>query len=148
MTDFANLKSLEVKAEKTSPFTIYQIEGEPVLHIAPATEANKPYFNALLKRSRKNQRRINSGNFTGAIIQENRDNDRELYPRFVIRGWDEVIDSSGDAVPFNTQNATDFLQALPDWLFDEIRNFATDPQSFVNEPTVDVEELSGNSPQG
>jgi hypothetical protein len=147
MTDFGNLKSLEVKAEKTAPFTIYQIEGEPMLHLAPATEVNKPYFNALLKRSRKNQRRINSGSFTSAVIQENRDNDRELYPLYVVRGWERVVDSSGNAAEFTPENVRDFLTALPDYLFDEVRNFATEPSNFVSE-MVNKEELSGNSPQG
>jgi len=144
MTDFANLKVLEVKAERTAAFTIYQIEGEPVLHMAPATEANKPYFNALLKRSKRNQRRINSGNFTSGMIKENRDNDRELYPQFVVRGWDRVVDAKGEAVKPTQENVVDYLKALPDWLFDEARAFATDPQNYVGD-IVDAEDLSGNS---
>jgi hypothetical protein len=144
MTDFANLKAMEVRAERTAAFTLYQIEGEPVLHMAPATEANEPYFNELLKRSKRNQRRINAGNFTSGMIQENRDNDRELYPRFVVRGWNRVVDAKGEVAEATEENVKAFLVALPDWLFDEARAFATDPHNYVGD-LVDAGELSGNS---
>ncbi|MHA1859164.1 MAG: hypothetical protein ACTSUU_06935 [Candidatus Thorarchaeota archaeon] len=145
--DFEHLKKLEVKAGETAPFTFYQIVGEPVLHLAPATEANKPYFNALLKRSRKNQRRLQGGNFTATVIAENRDDDRELYPRHIVKGWDQVVDSDGESVPFSKEACADFLTALPDWLFDEARQFAVDASNYVD-VEADVEELAGNSQEG
>ena len=144
---FEHLKKLEVKAGETMPFTFYQIVGEPVLHLAPATEANKPYFNALLKRSRKNQRRLQSGSFTASVITENRDDDRELYPKFIVRGWENVVDSDNNPVTFSAEACSDFLSALPDWLFDEARQFAVDATNFVD-VEVDVEEVAGNSQEG
>lgn len=144
---FEHLKKLEVKAGETAPFTLYQVVGEPVLHLAAATEANKPYFNALLKRSRKNQRRLQSGSFTAALIEENRDDDRELYPKFVVKGWDKIIDSEGNSVPFSVDACNDFLAALPNWLFDEVRQFAVEATNFVD-VEVDMEEVAGNSQEG
>jgi hypothetical protein len=144
MPKFSNLRKLEVKAETTAEFTFYQIEGEPILIVAPATEANKPYFNKLLKSSRKNQRRLQSGNFTSAVIAENRDNDRALYPQFIVRGWKKVVDDSGKQTPFSQENVKAFLGELPDWLFDDLRNFAGDPQSFTEE-SVAAEDVAGNS---
>ena len=140
--NFEHLKKLEVKG--TASFTIYQVEGEPKLILAPATEANKPYFNALLKRSRKNQRRLQGGSFTAAVIAENRDDDRELYPKHVVKGWEDVVNSEGEPAEFNQENVLAFLGALPNWLFDEVRTFATEASSFV-EDVVDAEEVSGNS---
>ncbi len=62
MSDFSHLSRLHVEATDTVDYTFYQIEGEPTLQVAPATEANKPYFNAILRRGRKNVRALNAGN--------------------------------------------------------------------------------------
>jgi len=145
--DFNHLKALEVQSERTAEYTFYQIVGEPVLIVSPATEANKPYFNALLKRSRKNSRRITAGSFTAAVIEENRDDDRVLYPKLIVKGWRKVSDSQGVSQDFSLEKCTAFLAALPDWLFDELRQFCIDPQNFIDD-LVDVDELAGNSPQG
>jgi hypothetical protein len=141
---FENLEKLQVNPEKTAAYTIYQIEGEPVLHLAPATEANKPYFNALLKRSRRNQRRIASGSFTAGVIAENRDNDRVLFPKFVIRGWDKMKTADGKPAKADEATYKAFVDALPDYIFDDMRNFATDSQNFVD-VLVDAEDVAGNS---
>ncbi len=145
--DFSNIEKLRVKPDETRPFTLYQIEGEPVLHLVPAGEVNKPYFNELLRRSKTSQRRITAGAFNASVIAENRANDRELYPLFVIRGWERVRDSSGQEAPATAENFRDFCAALPDHLFDEVRSFATDPQNFVT-VVGSVEDVAGNSPKG
>jgi hypothetical protein len=130
--DFSHLKSLDVR-DKTAPYTIHQIAGAPVLTVRPATEANKPYFNAVLKRSRNNVRALKAGALSQAMIAENREQDRELFPRFVVIGWADVVDSQGAVVPFTAANCADFLRALPDWIFDDLRNFAGDSVNFAGE---------------
>ena len=115
-----------------------------MLTLSPATEANKPYFNALLKRSRKNQKRLQGGSFTASVIAENRDDDRVLYPKHIVKGWDKVVDSEGNPAEFNHENLVGFIAALPDWLFDEARTFATEESNFIDE-MVEVEEIAGNS---
>lgn len=147
MSKFGKLKGLEVTGSMTAEMTIYQIEGEPVLILSPATEANKPYFNAMLKVSRKAIRRAGSGNFTPASIAESRDNDRELFPRFVVRGWRNMEKLCGEDLPCTVENVREFLDSLPDWLFDEIRSFATDAQNFIT-VEFDAEETAGNSQEG
>lgn len=146
MADFTNLKSLEVHAEKRVDYTLFQIAGEPVLELAPATEANKPYHNALLRRSRRNQRRIQAGAIDAALMAENREDDRSLYAEFIIKGWRRMLDAQGKPVPFTLENVKDFLNALPNWLFDEVRLFASNSQNFVPEVSINVEEAAGNSP--
>lgn len=139
---FDYLKALEVKSQ-TARFTIYQIVDEPVLIMKPATEANKPYFNAVLKRSRRNIRAVQSGSLSTALIAENRAEDRDLFPKFVVVDWDKVKDSAGEIVPFSQENCADFLEALPDWIFDEIRNFAGNSVNFVGE-AIDAQGKAGN----
>lgn len=140
--DFSHLKQLDVK-NKTVDYPIYQIAGEPVLVLKPATEANKPYFNAVLKRSRRNIRAVQSGAINNKMLAENRDEDRELYPRHVIADWKGITDSKGKPVDFSVDACRSFLEALPDWVFDEIRNFAGSSANFTGE-VIDVETKAGN----
>jgi hypothetical protein len=140
--DFSHLQKLDV-ADKTARFTVYQIQGEPVLILKPANEANKPYFNAVLKRSRRNVRAIQAGHVNQVMIAETREKDRELFSKFVIVGWENVQDVNGEQVPFSSAACEEFLRALPNWLFDEIRNFAGMSLNFT-EDAPNVEEAAGN----
>lgn len=138
--------AVSVAMREVAEYTVYSLEGEPKLELAQATEANKPYFNGLLRRSRKNMPRIKSGNIDVDLVLANRDNDRELYAKHVLRGWSGVRDTDGNEVPFSADNALEFLTQIPNWLFDEIRDFASEPRNFVKEEGPDASEVSGNLP--
>lgn len=140
--DFSHLQTLDIR-NKVAPFAIHQIAGAPILNMRSATEVNKPYFNAVLKRSRSNVRALKAGAISQAMIAENREQDRELFPKHVITGWAGVVDSQGASVPFNVENCAAFLRALPDWIFDEIRNFAGDSVNFAGE-MPDIEAKAKN----
>lgn len=149
MADFSHLKELDVAADKTAEFTLHQITVNgrtPVLVVAPATEANKPYFNALLKRAGKAARQMKAGNISADLLEKNRDEDKELYPRYVLKGWRDMVDAGGAEVPFSAEEASNFVEALPNWLFDELRNFCGNPTSFAD--FIDVEVSAKNSRSG
>jgi hypothetical protein len=143
MVNFSQLKELEVSSDETVDYCIYQIEGEPMLSLLPASESNKSYFSALLRKSRSKVRAIKSAKLSPGMIKDNRDEDRELYSQHIIKGWDGVVDSDGKTVPFTTDNVEDFLNALPDWIFEDIRNFASDIQNFISEP-IETEVIAKN----
>ncbi len=148
MPDFSYLNDLEVQNNKTAIYKIFQIELEgktSELIVLPATQANKRYFNELLKRSKRLQRQVQSGNIDVDLLSTNRDEDKLLYPEYVITGWRHIYDAEGKHVPFSKEACTDFIAALPDWIFDEISNFCRDPQNFVEQVNIDVEELGNGS---
>lgn len=147
MNPFSHLKSLQLAPERTSRYTIYQVDGEPVLNVVSSTEANKPYFNKLLQRSGGTMRRIRAGGMNAALLEENREADRELYAKYVLKGWENVLDCEGKPVPFNHESAQQFLEALPNWLFDDLRTFCSDPNNFLergSKSKAEVESTSGN----
>ncbi len=121
--------------------------------LAPASEANSPYYNAMLKMSGKRVRALaKSQNITSEDTKKSRDEDVVLYPMFVIKGWEfvegdgEGLDSEGN-VPYNRPNAAKLCLALPDHLMDRMRNEASTPERFYAEDEItppDIEELSGN----
>ena len=149
MADFSHLGTLEVSADTTTEYTLHQItvnSVSPTLIVAPATEANKPYFNALLKRAGKTARQVRANAINTGLIEENRLEDLELYPRHVIKGWQDVLDADGTEVDFSQANLVEFLDVLPNWLFDDLRNYCGNPANFSE--LVDVETSAKNSPSG
>lgn len=134
MGQFEHFRTLDVKGDATRELTLHQIELNgvaPTLIVAPATDANKPYFNAAIKATKPQIYQAQKGNFSAALISETRDEDRELFPRFVIRGWRDVTNQDGEPVTFNDENCLDFVTSLPDWVFDEITMFCKNPQNFT-----------------
>lgn len=131
MTDFSHLKLLEQKGDELVPYKMEQIAGSPTIWFLPGTDANKPFANESLRRAnaraRTNRR---SRRVTQETISTARDEDRELLAKYCARRWD-VKDAAGANVEFSVENCLEFFQALPDWLFDDIRGFVTDPGNFI-----------------
>lgn len=144
MADFGQLRALEVTADKTAEYTLHQVQGTPTLILAPATESNVPLFNAALKHAGKAANRAKAGaEKTLGTIKEGRTQDRELYSRFVVKGWRDVVDVNGDEVPLTRDNCLDFLTALPDYMFDDVREYSREPSNFVDE-LPDTEAVAEN----
>lgn len=141
MANFSHLKKLEVSGNKTVEFTIFQIEGEPSLHVVAASESNRGYFNELLRKGGKRQAKKK---VDAATVKSNREEDRVLYAKHIVKGWTGVNDANGKEVEFTEGECLGFLSSLPDWLFDELRAFASDIQNFIDAP-IDVEEKAKNS---
>ena len=123
-----NFDKLNFDAESTSRYLIPEIESQPVLIVKHAGESNKPFFNSLLKRQKKN-RKMKTINVE--LLQRGRSEDREDYPKFIIKGWEKVINTQEQPVEFSEDNCREFINALPDWMFDELRGYCMDPTNFT-----------------
>jgi len=149
MANFDNLKAFDVKADMSVKYEITEIRmGDnktPFLMVQPATEANKPFARAQLARSNKRVRAAAGRGVSLEAIEGTRDDDRTLYPRFVITAWGDVFDTDGTPVEFSVKNCEDFLTALPNYIFDGVRSFCTNPSNFsaITDPADD--EALGNS---
>lgn len=128
---------------KTARLPLYAVQGEPWLEMKPAAQSNPNYYGSLVKRAQKSIRRLRAGKMDQEVLKENRAQDRALYPKHVIIGWGNVKDTAGNEVEFSAESCQQFIDALPDWLFDEIRAFASEETNFVEDP-LDVGEISGN----
>ncbi len=145
MADFSHLKVLEVTQDNIARYTLFQITTDgktPTLIVAPATEANKPFFNAQLKRHGKAAKAVRAGAVSIGMIDENRDEDRDMYPRYIIKDWEDMIDAKGKEVTFSKKECIDFLEKLPSWIFDDIRQFCGNPANYTE--LMDVETTAGN----
>lgn len=150
MANYGYVNALEINAGSTSDLELHQItvNGKcPTLIGKPATQDNKGYFNKLLKLSAKNARAVQAGNVTVEVFEENRAQDLELYPEFVITGWKDVVDGdTGRDVTFSQDECAAFLNALPNHIFDNVRNHFGNTDNFVDFVDIKVKEKAGNSP--
>lgn len=149
MAEFNHLRKLDVKQGATSEYTFYRVQGRPTLRVRPAGEINKPYINAMFKKSKGIARRIRKGEMNAELLAETRDIDLVLYPQFVVVGWDEttVLDQDDNPAPYNVENVGKFLRALPPDMFDDLREHCNDLDNFREDDEIkddDVEALAGN----
>jgi hypothetical protein len=141
---FNQLKQFEVEPDKSVKYSLTEIQmnGQtPFLMVKPATEANKPFARAQLLRSNKRVANRGGRGVSLETIENTRDDDKELYPRFVITGWGNVFDDTGKEVPFSLKSCEEFLAALPNWVFDNLRQHCTTPTNFAGMTVDDMNEL-------
>jgi hypothetical protein len=142
MAEFKKNPKLE-----TASCMLYSIEGfegrSPVLIGRPATERNKPYFNEQCRRSEHLIRR--KARLSAELVADNRNRDRELYPKFVLTGWKDVIDADGKLVVYSQAECEAFLRnGLDDDIFDdEVRAFFSNEANFRQQ--IDGGAAAGNS---
>jgi hypothetical protein len=145
---FEHLHKLDIR-EAMSWMDLPEIAPKARILLKPATEANRPYFNAMLKMSGKRVRHMaRSDMMTVEDLAQNREDDRVLFPRYVIAGWEGFPDMEGNDVPHSVDHAADFCRQCPDWIFDRVRNHAGTQERFVPEEDdlpPDPAELAKNS---
>lgn len=146
MSTFNRFEKLRATDQPVA-FTMHDIAmgGEPpVLLVLPATEANRPYINELL-RSRTATAAARK-QITAKTLEQARLDDVELFAKHVVKGWKHVVDDDGKPVVFSVEECTNFLLALarhaPDQ-FDKIRAFCNAIENFRPE-SMDVEAAAKN----
>tara|TARA_R110000796_G_scaffold41179_2_gene101987 strand:+ start:31228 stop:31683 length:456 start_codon:yes stop_codon:yes gene_type:complete len=151
MSKFAHLKSLAVNDGDTVEFSFYEIEGVPTLDVAPATKANREFFNAVLRKSKEAARKLRSRRNqmpTQAQIDAVRREDVALFSEYIVKGWRNVVDSKGTEVEFSKEDCQEWLMEIPDDMFEELRDFCLDIRNFRQGSdemeAAELEDLTGN----
>lgn len=148
--NFDHLDKLALKAEKTARFHFAVESGSPLdgayLDVLPATEENKPYWNAAFRQEQGLSRMSRKG-VTAAVYAKRRELEVGLFAEHVVRGWGGIRDGRGAEVAFSKDACRELLDklrtALPD-VFDEIRAFCNDRGNWRPD-AVDAEEAAKNS---
>lgn len=129
--DFGNVSDKKVTADNTAEFDLFDIDmEEAVLIVAPATRSNKAYNTAQMNLMLPQQRRISGGKMNAAFLDKYREDIKPMFATHVLKGWTNVVDRTGKAVPFSTENAFAFLQALPSSTFDALTEFCENEGNF------------------
>lgn len=148
MPKFGHLRRYDT-ATREATYTL-PFKGPPqTLRMRCAGQSNKPYIDAVARATAKSgsARVVAQGRIDSNWVDQNRKQDRELFPKHVIVGWDGIRDESGAIVPFSVEACRELLDAVPDWIMDDLRNFAAAPGNFLDEDTPtdgEVREQAGN----
>ncbi len=141
MSKFNRLKSLHISKDATAKFPFEQIEGSPTLHVRPATDANKDFFNAILKADKSEARELAEGDITDERVEVVRAKDAAIFVEHIVDGWEGVLDDKGVAVPFTKEDCLDFLLAIPADMFNHLRMFCMNANNFRNKNVMSPKEL-------
>ncbi len=149
MADFSYLEKFDVNEKARDKFVFHEIPGKDdkfaTLIVAPAGEPNKPYFSTLTRYAMKHRRSMqNNAN----ILEETRNLDRKLYSEFVIKDWENIVDVKDQPVEFSKKRCAEFLDALPNPLFDRLREHCAELDNFSGIGIEDAEYAAKNLPSG
>jgi hypothetical protein len=152
VVDFSNIKAQDVSPETTREYEFDTLIGEPSVVLAPAHDSNPAFLDERLRLATERaaaladqpRRKANPGGVLDPEtikrnIAEDRDYDRRILASSCIRSWGRSapIDAQGQEVPFSPENALAFLEALPDYVLDPFRAYASNIFNFVTRPTAD-----------
>ena len=143
MTKFNYLAKAQVKPDLVKPYELTDLEINgvtPILYVCTSTDANTPLFKHRLADAQNKPARRKSKKVTKADIQKIREEDIDLYARFVVTDWENVIDDSGKKVPFDVDSCRDYLLSLPSYIVDPMRDYCSDALNWTE--TLDVESVA------
>lgn len=143
--DFSYLDGLDVTDKtKELPLRGISVGGKtPILVVKPATKDNPEYWSEMLVQveNHKNKYTSNDAQSVSSKLDDNRETDRVLYPKHVIVGWKNVVDGSGKPAEFTLGNCKAFINSIPGWLFDRVRDYCAEPSNFA-QLTFEISEDS------
>lgn len=139
--DFSHLRKYAVTEDATAEFVFSRLEGDPSVILAPAHDCNQPYLRERMAANIKMAERLGSaraGQISADDLMRNtaseRDTDRRLLALTCARSWGTAPkDAKGKEVEFTPENCHEFFKALPDEMFDPVRNFASNLINFFPE---------------
>ncbi len=150
MVDFSHLKKLDVTGESIAEYVFDEIEGEPGIMFAPATDANKPFINERMRMSveeaekaaQEPRGKTKRRGLDASDLEDAREKDRHLIARFCARGWGDnpPRDANGVVPEFSADNCYEFFQQLPNWIFDPLRTWVVNPRNFIKREGTKVDQ--------
>ena len=137
----------QTETVETITFTIPELSGTPYLIVAQASEANRPFFNALLRiqnAQRRGFRRSGQGRVNRDQLEHERERDLRLYSEHIVKDWGNITDPDGHPIAFTVENCREFLDAIPRWLFNQLRVFCQQPMNFLTDAAADYGSTAKN----
>jgi len=124
-----------------------EVTSECRLLLANATQENKAMLEEALRivESRRSER----GSTTVSKFEKGVERDKILIHKHLLKGWEgmwEIDEETGKpilqdgekvAIEFSSENAWDFLEQCPGWIVTLIRDWAKDPENFIDGPEVE-----------
>lgn len=158
MADFSHLAKLHVTDTSEAEYTFEEIWGEPSIWFRPMTDANPDFLNERVRiaveRAEADQKATKRTRREKLLSMDRLEEDREqdrilLATTCAVRWGNPPRDKDGAVVEFSPENALDFLRALPSYMIDPLRGWASNPYSFVDRQSAKpgwADSLGNSSP--
>jgi hypothetical protein len=154
VVDFSNIKAQAVSGETVREYVFDTIVGEPSVFLAPANDSNPAFLDERLrlaaeraaKMADEPRRKTRTAGLITADeikkgIEEDRDYDRQILASTCIKRWGTPpVDAKGKEVPYTPENALAFLEAIPNFILDPFRAYASNIFNFVDRPKSDPKQ--------
>lgn len=149
---FEHLQKLD-PAARTSWLSLPEITpagcDTAAVELRHAGEANKPYWNAMLRRAAQRVRQTGGRpeRVDAQAVIDGRNEDRAILPKYVLVGWRNIFDKDGNPVECTDEAKIEFCEQVPACVFDRMRNHAADVMNYLDEldgPAVSPSELAKN----
>lgn len=147
MVDFSHVTKALDTSNKTVKFEFDMLDTVPVAIVRPATQSNPDYFSKAMQIGADITKSLKRGKgLSRDTMKKLRERDYELFPKYVIVSWEvPPVDASGAPVDMTPENCEQFLRALPEYVFEEFRNFVGNEYNFLDHSEEDLEEHGKNS---
>lgn len=148
MSDYSHLKTLDVTEETEAEYTFTDVlvgrNGDgtgvyPSIFFRPMIESNKLFLNERIRLTTERADQAPKGKKKDKVVQlverldDDRENDRVLIARTCAVRWGTAPkDKDGVEHEFSADECLSFLQALPNYMFDPLRGWVSNPYNFVN----------------
>lgn len=154
MTTFNNVAKYKVSVDARVRYDLGIVLGErdgkpvtAVLVVTMANDLNPDFLNEVLKATPGDAkgRTLNPATATAAqkmvMIRSALEEDKKLFAKHVIKGWENVFDDTGREMPFSPEECLNFLNFLPEHIFKELRIYCQIADNFIG---VDAAVLAKN----
>lgn len=148
MSDYSHLRKLDVTGDSEAEYVFSDIivgrnkDGtgvHPSIFFRPMVDSNKLYLNERIRMSTERAETSAKDGKKDKVqkladrIDEDRETDRALIAKSCAIRWGVApLDAKGKAHDFSTDECLSFLKALPNYIFEPLRAWVTNPYNFVD----------------
>ena len=139
---FEYLKARDITG-KTKWLDLPAITDKARLLLSPASESNNSYYNGVLKfAASRSRQQLPAHVAERNEMNQNRSDDRVLYPKYIVKGWEGIIDDQKVDVPFSQEVCLELFDVLPDWIVDQVRVFCMTSANFLDQEVPSDEAVA------
>lgn len=112
------------------------LPGEPTFDVVFAGEQHREFWNELLRIQQLPSSRA-GGTKTADDTANARKRDAELWARYIVKGWHNVVDDDGEPILFTEGNVREYLaDGLDIDMFNDLRRWCQEESNFRPKPDV------------
>ncbi len=139
---FGKIEAASLKPGKTVALKLNQLPGSPVVHVEHLGETNASWWNDnVTKADPKAAAPDRAGKATLKSIAAARAANRIIVAKHAVRRLEATHDDGRKATD---EDIPEFVESLPDHVFDIVKNFALDANNFMDVAAdSDANELAG-----